>query len=297
MGVASNRVDVHQVCAAAERALERRAEPLSALLLTPDQYPTRLLDLGWRNLVLNSAHDSSCACSADEVVDAVVVRYQEARQIGDALARDALTDLATRDRRRARVDARRGTRRAPIATGLVAAHGPGRRAGAPRRRRRHARARRRCSAIVGGDGFSATVVGTKVRWVLEMIRGPEFAGAAHRSRHPQRARAERLGVHAARGPRRRRADRPRGPARRAARARRAGRDPAVPPDAPAGPRRARAGARRPRVRVAHVHRGRGRRTELGAARRRRARWRTSTCASRSTPTTARSRSPPATASS
>jgi hypothetical protein len=31
--------------------------------------------------------------------------------------------------------------------------------------------------IVGGDGFSATVVGTKVRWVLEMIRGPEFAGA------------------------------------------------------------------------------------------------------------------------
>src|SRR4029077_7702472 len=28
MGVASNRVDVHQVCAAAERALERQAEPL-----------------------------------------------------------------------------------------------------------------------------------------------------------------------------------------------------------------------------------------------------------------------------
>ena len=33
VGVASNRVDVHQACAAAERALERRAEPLSALLL------------------------------------------------------------------------------------------------------------------------------------------------------------------------------------------------------------------------------------------------------------------------
>ena len=96
MGVASNRVDVHRACARAERALERRAEPLSALLMAPDRYPIGLLSEGWRNLVLNSAHDSSCACSADEVVDAVLVRYQEARQIGDALTRDALHALASR---------------------------------------------------------------------------------------------------------------------------------------------------------------------------------------------------------
>src|SRR5689334_11187788 len=51
MGVASNRVDVHQACAAAERAVERRAEPLSALFLAPGHYPTRLLELAWRNLV------------------------------------------------------------------------------------------------------------------------------------------------------------------------------------------------------------------------------------------------------
>ena len=48
IGVASNRVDVHQVCAAAERAIERRAEPLSALLLPPDRYPDKLLDVAWR---------------------------------------------------------------------------------------------------------------------------------------------------------------------------------------------------------------------------------------------------------
>jgi mannosylglycerate hydrolase len=175
MGVASNRVDVHQVCAAAERALERRAEPASALLLTPDQYPARLLDLGWRNLVLNSAHDSSCACSADEVVDAVVVRYQEARQIGDALARDALTDLATR------VDAEPGSTLVWNPTradrnGMVRLTVPGDGpvhlvaddgSACPTQ----------LLGIVGGDGFSATVVGSKVRWVVEMIRGPEFAGA------------------------------------------------------------------------------------------------------------------------
>ncbi len=52
MGVASNRVDVHQAAAAAERAIERRAEPLSALVLDASAYPAALLDIAWRNLVL-----------------------------------------------------------------------------------------------------------------------------------------------------------------------------------------------------------------------------------------------------
>src|SRR6202022_1075971 len=56
MGVASNRVDVHQACAAAERALERRAEPLSALLRAPEDYPGALPGVGWKQLVLHTAH-------------------------------------------------------------------------------------------------------------------------------------------------------------------------------------------------------------------------------------------------
>jgi mannosylglycerate hydrolase len=175
MGVASNRVDVHRACAHAERALERRAEPLSALLLPRDRYPDRLLADGWRNLVLNSAHDSCCACSADEVVDAVVVRYQEARQIGDALTRDALRALA------ANVDAQPGSTivsnptrvaRGGVVNVVVPGDGPVQLVshdGVP------------CPTQVvrtlGGEGFTALVVGRKVRWVLELIRGPEFAGA------------------------------------------------------------------------------------------------------------------------
>src|SRR5213079_1529322 len=54
MGVASNRVDVHQACAVAERALERRAEPLSALLMPADRYPDALLGSAWQKLVENS---------------------------------------------------------------------------------------------------------------------------------------------------------------------------------------------------------------------------------------------------
>ena len=41
-------------------------------------------------MVRNAAHDSVCACSHDEVVDAVHHRYAEARQIGDALRAQGL---------------------------------------------------------------------------------------------------------------------------------------------------------------------------------------------------------------
>src|SRR5207244_3811443 len=95
MGVASNRVDVHQTAARAERAIVQIAEPLCSLHLPAPEYPDTLFAIAWRNLVLNSAHDSSCACSHDEVVEAVRVRYQEARHIGEALTADALRALST----------------------------------------------------------------------------------------------------------------------------------------------------------------------------------------------------------
>ena len=174
MGVASNRVDIHRACAVAERSLERTAEPLSALLLAAGAYPSALLDIAWHRLVLNSAHDSSCACSADDVVDAVDVRYQEARHIGDELTRDALRQLATE------LDAPAGSTlvvnptrldRSGLVQGFVPGEGPVHfvaEDGTP------------CPAQIdrtlGGDGFTTVVTGQKVRWVLEMIRGPEFAG-------------------------------------------------------------------------------------------------------------------------
>jgi mannosylglycerate hydrolase len=94
MGVASNRVDVKREAARTERALERRAEPYSALFLPAGQWPGTLLDVAWKEVVRNSAHDSACACSVDEVVDTVLVRYAEARRIGEGLADQALAALA-----------------------------------------------------------------------------------------------------------------------------------------------------------------------------------------------------------
>ncbi len=94
MGVASNRVDVKQAAARAERSLERQAEPLSALFLGPDAWPTPFLDLAWTLMLRNAAHDSICACSVDDVVDAVLHRYAEARHIGDGLVDEVLAAVA-----------------------------------------------------------------------------------------------------------------------------------------------------------------------------------------------------------
>ncbi|HEX9260215.1 MAG TPA: hypothetical protein VF855_11805, partial [Acidimicrobiales bacterium] len=90
MGVTSNRVDVRRAAARAETALERLAEPLTALFAPADQWPQALLDEAWLMVVRNSAHDSVCACSDDEVVDAVLHRYAEARQIGEGVAGQAV---------------------------------------------------------------------------------------------------------------------------------------------------------------------------------------------------------------
>ncbi len=94
MGVTSNRVDVKRRGALAERELERRAEPLAALFQDPGDYPDRLLELAWLEMVRNSAHDSICACSVDDVVDAVLHRYAEARAIAAGLADRAVKAFA-----------------------------------------------------------------------------------------------------------------------------------------------------------------------------------------------------------
>jgi alpha-mannosidase len=174
MGVASNRVDVHRACAAAERALERRAEPLTALFMPAERYPHAFFDIAWHKLVLNSAHDSSCACSDDEVVDHVLVRYHEARQIGDGLVRDALHVLADAVDAPARstvVVNPTSRARGDVVEGIVPGSGPCYFVapdGTPR-----------ATQLIGelrGEGYNTMVTGQKVRWVLDLMRGTEFAG-------------------------------------------------------------------------------------------------------------------------
>ena len=94
MNVTSARVDLKIACAHAERLLERYAEPLTALHGTV--WPGRPLELAWRRVVDNSAHDSICGCSHDAVVAQVLTRYAEAEQIGRGVLSRTLDAIAGR---------------------------------------------------------------------------------------------------------------------------------------------------------------------------------------------------------
>src|SRR2546421_1275634 len=92
MGVVSNRVDLRRLIARAEWELERYAEPLQALA-APHIAPG-LLEVAWRKLIENSAHDTVCACSVDEVTEQGEVRWKEALQIAEGVSEKAMRHLA-----------------------------------------------------------------------------------------------------------------------------------------------------------------------------------------------------------
>ncbi|MEJ7748241.1 MAG: hypothetical protein WKF56_03000, partial [Candidatus Limnocylindrales bacterium] len=92
MNVTSARVDIKAAAGRAERLLERYAEPLAALHGGP--WPARLLELAWRRVVDNSAHDSICGCSHDAVGRQVMSRYAEAEQIGAGVVRSVMRRIA-----------------------------------------------------------------------------------------------------------------------------------------------------------------------------------------------------------
>jgi alpha-mannosidase len=175
MGVASNRVDVHRRCAVAERMLERQAEPLAALYAPEGRYPHALLDVAWRNLVLNSAHDSSCACSHDDVVDAVTVRYQEAEHVAHGLTREALHHLArTVDAPAASTVVVSSTARDRDGLVELRVHGSG-----PVHLETLDDGTPLAAQVLrdeGGEAFAIVAAGGQLHSVLEMMRGPEFAG-------------------------------------------------------------------------------------------------------------------------
>ncbi|MBA2718118.1 MAG: alpha-mannosidase [Chloroflexi bacterium] len=92
MNVTSARIDIKVAAGRVERILERYAEPLAAL--HGGAWPGRLLELAWRRVIDNSAHDSICGCSQDTVVSQVLMRYAEAEQIGRGIVAAAIRPLA-----------------------------------------------------------------------------------------------------------------------------------------------------------------------------------------------------------
>lgn len=95
-GVLSSRVWIKQENAACESLLTQWAEPFCAwtALIGVRPYPQSMLDLAWRWLLQNHAHDSIGGCSIDLVHEDMRYRFSQCRQIADLLTTEATTSLA-----------------------------------------------------------------------------------------------------------------------------------------------------------------------------------------------------------
>ena len=109
--VLSSRMWIKQRNTACQVLLEHWAEPFSCWAEYVDREPPTvvfggtqatdrlrqpidLLRLAWRRLLENHPHDSICGCSIDQVHDEMVVRFDEAEQIGEEMVRQSLQALA-----------------------------------------------------------------------------------------------------------------------------------------------------------------------------------------------------------
>ena len=84
--VPSARMYLKQQNERAQVALARLAEPMASLAwLLGFPYPGSCLDIAWRYLMKNHAHDSICGCSIDAVHDEMEHRFAQATTIADEL--------------------------------------------------------------------------------------------------------------------------------------------------------------------------------------------------------------------
>lgn len=97
-GVYSTRIHLKQENHKGETLLERYVEPLTALAkLSGAKVPDGtedLVALAWHWLLLNHPHDDIYGSGIDEVHHEMAHRFRQSRQIGEALVRDSLRQIA-----------------------------------------------------------------------------------------------------------------------------------------------------------------------------------------------------------
>lgn len=91
---ASSRAYLKQWNTKVQRQLENVSEPLVSMAYElTGKYPHDQMDYAWKTLLQNHPHDSICGCSVDEVHREMMTRFEKSYEVGDYLAKEALTQL------------------------------------------------------------------------------------------------------------------------------------------------------------------------------------------------------------
>lgn len=96
--VLSSRTRMKWQCSRAEWLLQRETEPMLAIacLAAGMQYPDRVMELAWKELLRCHAHDSISGSGVDAIEEDVLSRSRQAKHIGEALTDAALAQTHTR---------------------------------------------------------------------------------------------------------------------------------------------------------------------------------------------------------
>ncbi|MGL5020724.1 MAG: glycoside hydrolase family 38 C-terminal domain-containing protein [Mycoplasmatales bacterium] len=93
VNTASSRIYQKQKNSEIQNSFEKLAEPLSAMLKNACDYPTDMLDFGWKKLMQNHPHDSICGCSVDSVHRSMDARFEDAKEVSNFIIKDALLNF------------------------------------------------------------------------------------------------------------------------------------------------------------------------------------------------------------
>ena len=100
VGCTSSRSWIKQEDQAISTLLEREAEPLAALASwlggEDGEHQATAIDVAWKHLLQNQAHDSICGCSIDAVHEDMKYRYSQARGVGENVASEAASTIGSR---------------------------------------------------------------------------------------------------------------------------------------------------------------------------------------------------------
>ena len=92
--VVSSRPLLKMLNTRTENALQRWAEPFTAFSwLLGAEYPFKILEIAWKNLLINQPHDSISGSGVDQLERDMIYRYEQVQGISDGVLRRALQNI------------------------------------------------------------------------------------------------------------------------------------------------------------------------------------------------------------
>ncbi|MFJ5758993.1 glycoside hydrolase family 38 C-terminal domain-containing protein [Neobacillus sp. NPDC093182] len=94
VSIASTRLDLKKKNFEVQNLYEKYVEPLNSVsFLLGDHYDNDIINKGWKYMMQNHAHDSICNVCTDATHQEMDMRYEFAKQIGEAVQKTATEDL------------------------------------------------------------------------------------------------------------------------------------------------------------------------------------------------------------